>query len=355
MCRRWQTVAVCGKPDYKGTNACKGPFALFSAQRNPDGDCYAAESAGMKRSRSGQPISRTGGFLNHVPQLPSDNTSPRTSDDLSSSNSRSDSDLTSEDDEDSNGDEYTLESHHETQQFLPDLIEFSRQKICTCMASARYVVPPNNRLPPRKRAKTASSRPPQTCFEDSESDRKVMLSRVDGYFHLACPIYASNPEKYHECLQQHDFLCVEEVMSHLQRHHAEPPYCPTCWQTFDTTTDRDRHIRSMTCKFHSKLNIDGINESKLAEIKNRDRLYFSERRRWLRIWNTIFPAAKPPSSPYLEHGVEQTVCMTRDYWARYGKEWVSEYMDQRQLGDDSTLQAVCRMVLRHLLHNLLTK
>ncbi|KAK7428235.1 hypothetical protein QQZ08_005301 [Neonectria magnoliae] len=212
------------------------------------------------------------------------------SDDSVSSSAESGSDLDSELDEPppkhTNEIDCNLDFDPETQNLVPDLVEFSHNKMRTCLASARYTVPPQDRLPPRKRAKTARSQPPRSRYSEDgeESDQDlVIVSRVDGYFHLACPIYASDPKKHQKCLKEHNFLCIEEIISHLRQDHVEPPYCPTCWQTFDTMVDRDQHIRSMTCKFHSKPSIDGVTESDIADMKKRDRLYLSERRRWLRI------------------------------------------------------------------------
>ncbi|KPM40993.1 hypothetical protein AK830_g5552 [Neonectria ditissima] len=256
--------------------------------------------------------------------------------------------------------EYALYSRQSLQELIPGLLEFSYLKFRIATASARYVVPPKDRLPPRKRVKTVKLRPPSRCFEDiNESDAQlVVVSRVDGYFHLACPLYVSRPEKYQSCLKEHDFQCIEEIIDHLGQNHAEPPYCPTCWQTFDTAKDRDNHVRSMTCKRCTEVSMDGINEFNIMKIKKRDKLYLNEQRRWLRIWTTIFPNAKPHRSPYLKYGVERTVCMARDYWASRGMGWVAEYLedkgflDSRQLTGERVLSVLWRLILPHLLQSV---
>lgn len=235
------------------------------------------------------------------------------------------------------------------------------EKIQTWIASAQYVVPSDNRLSPRKRARTSFWKSQPAHLEEKEDQKGLqpgVVSCLHGYLHLACPFYISNPTVYQKCLLQHDFQSIEDVIRHLRKHHTEPPYCPICRQTFDKVVERDGHIYARKCELRSPNDIGGLNEHQKSMLAKRDKLHLGVMERWLRIWTTVFPNAKPHRSPYLENGIERKVTMIRDLWTRTGRNFLTRYLVHHgllrlhQVDEERAITALCRLTLDELLRKV---
>ncbi|KAF7553906.1 hypothetical protein G7Z17_g3309 [Cylindrodendrum hubeiense] len=346
-------------------------LAEYELLKSPQPFKYSARSpSGTKRSRSGQPIMtiKSQRHRGRVPPLESENSeddemasSESELDDSSSTGSDSEDGLDSEDShslcEDNTVGGYDLDADHKFQSARGDMLGFLYDKIQPWMTSARYVAPPDNKQPPRKRARTTDCRPQSGYLEeeDQTDPELVVISRLDGYFDLACPFYVSNPTKYQHCLLNHDFPSIEDVTRHVKKHHTQPPYCPMCRQTFDRAVVRDCHVRARTCEIRTPEPIDGVSAYQKAELVKGDKPHLSDRRRWLHIWATIFPNTEPCHSPYLEDGIELAVTMARDHWAQDGMDYVAEYLAdhhllcQDQEGEKTAQAAIHSLMLEALL------
>lgn len=235
-----------------------------------------------------------------------------------SSGSDSDSDVNSEDGRSLDGYDIvlheTLPSEHAFLRVRAALALFSYGKIVAWLASSRYDTPPDDRQSPRKYVKLAGQR------------HRSIRPRFAGYFHYSCPFYKRDPLKYKDCLLRHGLQSVEDVIRHLQRHHMQPAYCPICRQTFQMAMERDQHTRERKCVFRKFTDIEGITKSQVDRILKRDKIRLGEKRRWLRIWHTVFPDAQFHSSPYLDQGVELTVSMVQDQWTAHGMDLVLQFL-----------------------------
>lgn len=186
-------------------------------------------------------------------------------------------------------------------------------------------------------------------------DSQLVVISHDGYFHLKCPYYVRNSAKYKRCLLQDDLQSVEAVIDHLCNHHMEPPCCAMCYRVFDKARDRDEHMSKRTCKVRDKIEIDGIDLYQKEKLSRRDRVYHGEKKRWYRIWRTVFPNTTLPHSPYLDRGVGLEVSMVRDYWAANGRDCVSQYLTRRGLlrhhrqDEERALAALAELALQDML------
>ncbi|KAJ3453900.1 hypothetical protein MRS44_018532 [Fusarium solani] len=268
-----------------------------------------ANSASIKRERSGQPVThaRNQGFRSSQSSL----YGYSSEDDLDSSSSTSGSDSDDSSCSDSEhsspgaAQEYVLSHDHRLQSSRPELLKSSLDSLDAWMRSARYVLPPDDSLPPRKRLRTSHWK---------ESD-----DGIDG------------PARYQQCLLQYDLRSIEDVIRHLRSHHMKPPYCPLCSQTFDSLSSRDSHILERTCELRDPQPIQGINFYQESKLKRRDKIYLSEAKRWQRIYATVFPNSEPPHSPYLDRGYGKVVSMARDYWRAYGRLCVFQFVERGEL------------------------
>ncbi|KAF5591727.1 hypothetical protein FPCIR_6007 [Fusarium pseudocircinatum] len=236
----------------------------------------------------------------------------------------------------------------EQSQFLTDVLEDKRHKIKTLAlelfeawrAEAKYIAPPEDRLPPRKRCKTSSGRLiyTQTEDEDDISDEELVVvsqpSRTKSFLHLACPFTIYAPDEYQRCLLKDDLQSIEDLKEHLFRCHSRPIHCLICYRAFDTLIQRDDHVLSETCQKRDAGPLYGLNESQKAKLIRRDSWHFGERRRWYRIWSVVFPGSKNPPSPYLDRGLGLSISMMRDFWELYGSQCVSDCLEHEELTDD---------------------
>lgn len=249
---------------------------------------------------------------------------------------------------------YALPREHEFQEFRPELLRLSQARLKEFMTHAQYEVPFCTR------SRVARYQPePLYLQEDEEasgSDLVVLSSqpKMTRDFHLACPFYVADPEKYRQCLLRYDRQSIEGLIDHIIHHHPKPFYCARCSETFDTPIDRDNHILDAKCGLLDPKPMDGVDQYQKSKLWKRDRWYLDERKRWRRVWTTVFPS-QPPRSPYLDQGLGLEVSMARDFWEVYGWQCVSEFLrsrgypDEHDVDEGRAQNALCGLVLEDLL------
>ncbi|CAH0040221.1 unnamed protein product [Clonostachys rhizophaga] len=275
--------------------------------------------------------------------------------DSSSSGSGSQSDT---EDEDTTHEHFDHDIRLDYQCIRTDLIQATLPQIRERMQQTRYVAPPDDRLPPRSRYSSSDSRSQMFYeqMEDPKDPNTILVRKADGYYHLACPFYISDPTRHRKCLVEHDMQSIEDVIKHVNRFHAEPPYCPRCRQTFSRAMDRDRHFLTQTCEIRNWVHVEGVNSFQRTKLWKRDKIILGERKRWLRIWETAFPdTERPARSHYLSGEHEVKLSIARDYWGYNGKKIVSKFLSQngydRPLSEPA-LSAICRWALEDILLQL---
>lgn len=174
-----------------------------------------------------------------------------------------------------------------------------------------YEIPVDDELPLRRRRRL----PEFSMIENEEEEENTwIVSRSDGYFHLACPFYVAKPEKYKSCLLHRSLQSIEDVIRHVNQHHKEPPYCPICRREFDSPSVRDQHILTRTCTFRDSGEVKNINERQPLRLHKQDVLHICESERWSRIWEAVFPDALPLKSSYLYEIKNRAMLMINSYW-----------------------------------------
>ncbi|KIL90158.1 hypothetical protein FAVG1_06897 [Fusarium avenaceum] len=211
-----------------------------------------------------------------------------------------------------------------------NLEQLLTERFSRWMDGIKYTAPPDDRLPPRKRFKTAQWQPGLLRAEekDESEDDFVVIPHPDcrtGFFHLACPFYVHSPEKYQKCLIQHD----ASVLS---------------------------HVLENTCERNDQKPLDGLTESQKAKLIKKDRYYFGESSRWRRIWSTVLPSIEQPQSPYLDRGEGLRVSMIRDFWAADGKKFVFDFVEGLDIyanEKSTTYRITCQKALDGLMNGVI--
>jgi hypothetical protein len=88
----------------------------------------------------------------------------------------------------------------------------------------------------------------------------------------------------------------------------------------------DRHILEKGCRTHGLKIPDGINFYQRDRLAKKDNPQLSDKRRWERIYKTVFPGVGSCPSPYLDTGVGLAVSMARDFWRMQGTDVIAEFL-----------------------------
>lgn len=166
--------------------------------------------------------------------------------------------------------------------------------------------------------------------EDSETVVITHKQRSSGV--LACPFYLRNKRDNRACLTRYQLCDIEDIREHLSLVHQRPSFCPNCGCTFDTTTDRDSHIRSRTCRTQS-INpsvLEGLTIHHIQELARLAELPLSVEEHWYEMWAKIFPDAERPVSCLYFTVEELRICALRDFWIRHRERIVKEYLETKQ-------------------------
>lgn len=212
------------------------------------------------------------------------------------------------------------------------LLPVARAQLDRFFSEAIYTEPPHHEQIQQEPRNEYNWVPP-TDFNTScdnqgraSDDSFVVIPPVGSHFRYRCPFHASNPKKYPVCLIHHELYSVEGVINHVKRHHAQPPYCPRCSNTFETVSKCDRHILERRCRTKSLKIPDGVNFYQTNRLSKKHNTQLSSKRRWERVYKIVFPGAESCPSPYLDSGVGLAVSMARDFWREQGREVVSEFL-----------------------------
>ncbi|KAF4497408.1 hypothetical protein FAGAP_6430 [Fusarium agapanthi] len=215
-----------------------------------------------------------------------------------------------------------------------ELLQLSTHSFKRWAPGVEYSAPPEDRAQPQERFRTPRRYSSTRQVKQEDDDEFVFVSyapRAKAFFHFACPFYIYDPEKHQQCLLTVGLKSIEGVVEHVMKHHSRSPYCSRCYQKFNSLIDRDDHVLSGRCKRRYPDPSDGVNEDQKAFMLRANDQYFSEKRRWDRMWSIIFPATEWPRSPYLDRGRGLQISMARDFWDLYGVQLVSNIFERQRL------------------------
>ncbi|CAO2648652.1 Nn.00g079190.m01.CDS01 [Neocucurbitaria sp. VM-36] len=103
---------------------------------------------------------------------------------------------------------------------------------------------------------------------------------------FACPFYKHDPDRMKE---------------HLYRSHAQPIFCPICYETFKSDKDQLNHVRLQQCQRSAPQQIEGIDRETIYTLRKRTTALRLEEDKWRDVYHVLFPhvpAADIPSPFY---------------------------------------------------------
>ncbi|KAJ6784276.1 hypothetical protein PWT90_03918 [Aphanocladium album] len=284
------------------------------------------------------------------------------------------------------------------QQSIRDrVLSTAYERVREWIATVRYVTPPQDRLPPASRINTTSwfAEPESLARLDAAGattrEQTVTVFRPDGYFHLACPFYAADPERHRSCvLAGRDLQSVAAVLRHVREHHPWTAYCARCHRDFAIPEERDAHMMERRCVRlgypapQGDASRKGVSEEELRHLRKMDlrNRHEGEAARWRHIYWSLFPdlwvdedeeaghdddddddcapdnggagLAENACEPYLRSGNGLAVSLVHDFWTLRRKQCVAEALeacghDLDELDDDEALMALYQVTLKELI------
>jgi len=178
--------------------------------------------------------------------------------------------------------------------------------------------------------------------ENKEGDGKRRKRRPspDHGLPWLCPFYLRDPVRYRGCLG-YKLSRINDVRTHIERHHMRPPHCPICGCLFPDDpagTARDAHIRG--CQTRVDVDCPGATAEQWLEIgrsganraNGRKRNTFhSDEDEWFNIWGILFPERARPLDPHARH--PDGVQFTRDAHRMYLEQGYPAAIAHHTLGE----------------------
>jgi hypothetical protein len=137
-----------------------------------------------------------------------------------------------------------------------------------------------------------------------KSSRKQMGDTAGLNRRYACPWFKRYPRKHFACAKC-SFAKMSHVTQHLQRAHVVSTfYCAVCGVIFETSTDRDVHLRARSCEKRD-FELDNIPADKWDEIhaKSKGKSRTNDQK-WCDVYTILFGDASPVPSPWYIDGYE---------------------------------------------------
>ncbi|KAI1346737.1 hypothetical protein F5Y01DRAFT_297018 [Xylaria sp. FL0043] len=129
---------------------------------------------------------------------------------------------------------------------------------------------------------------------------------------FACPFLYHNHEKHSECCK-YELRRIQDVKQHLRRCHKRPPYCPVCYNTYETDKERDDHVRTQQCAARPQTELDGLSQEQRDTLHKRKNSKDTPEAHWYFIWDTCFPNSTRPDSVYLDRRISREMFLIRRY------------------------------------------
>ncbi|KAI0197952.1 hypothetical protein F4808DRAFT_286453 [Astrocystis sublimbata] len=150
---------------------------------------------------------------------------------------------------------------------------------------------------------------------------------------FACPFYKRDAQQNQNC-GGYILRRIKDVKQHIYRHHCRPEnYCSRCFKEFESSNERDRHIREHMCALQTiPVRDDIISDTQKKDLQGRKSRktgkgarYFLEGKdqQWMKLWDIIFPGTKRPRSPYVESVQADLLSSARHYWDDHADEIIA--------------------------------
>lgn len=172
---------------------------------------------------------------------------------------------------------------------------------------------------------------------------------------LLCPFALRNPKDHLSCLCRGPLRSVTTLRDHLVRHHARPPYCSVCGETFPTHRECDAHIVRRECELSAAPPaVEGLGTREVRVLEywtsaHEGKVVGGE---YKRVWEVVFPEVPVPDLSDGVGSVWRRAGEVRDWWGVNGARVMEECFDGEKVGKErlemmwfGVLERMMRMVV----------
>ncbi|KAM0810054.1 putative C2H2-type domain-containing protein [Seiridium cardinale] len=166
---------------------------------------------------------------------------------------------------------------------------------------------------------------------------------------FACPYWKADPIMHRLCFQL-KLLTSSRVKQHLGRVHSPRFYCQICYLTFRDTQTQDAHVTQRRCQREPGASLDGLLPEQHFQLSRKPKLTLSEKEKWFRIWEIVFPGRKRPHSPYIDRRLTDCCATFREHWQNRGLDILNqELRDSNIISIDGVDEETRRQALQAVL------
>ncbi|KAK9799991.1 putative C2H2-type domain-containing protein [Seiridium cardinale] len=166
---------------------------------------------------------------------------------------------------------------------------------------------------------------------------------------FACPYWKADPIMHRLCFQL-KLLTSSRVKQHLGRVHSPRFYCQICYLTFRDTQTQDAHVTQRRCQREPGASLDGLLPEQHFQLSRKPKLTLSEKEKWFRIWEIVFPGRKRPHSPYIDRRLTDCCATFREHWQNRGLDILNqELRDSNIISIDGADEETRRQALQAVL------
>ncbi|KAI1173344.1 hypothetical protein F4777DRAFT_453618 [Nemania sp. FL0916] len=166
---------------------------------------------------------------------------------------------------------------------------------------------------------------------------------------FACPYWKLNPIKYRFCFQL-KLLTSSRVKQHLSRNHTPRFYCQVCYLLFADKQAQEAHVIQRSCNRQSGTRLDGILPEQQLELSRKPKSALSEKQKWFKIWEIVFPDEQLPLSPYIDSKLADCCARFREHLQNRGTDILaSEIRNSGLLSMDAVDEDERQQILRRVL------
>lgn len=148
----------------------------------------------------------------------------------------------------------------------------------------------------KRKTRTEGSPPPDDDDDYGPNKRRrgsaaTTADSSDSGVRFACPFYKHDPDKYRNrrTCPGPGWPTVHRMKEHLYRSHAQPIFCPICYETCKSDKELLNHVRLQQCQRSAPQQIEGIDRETIYTLRKRTTALRLEDDKWRDVYHVLFP------------------------------------------------------------------
>ncbi|KAH6896532.1 hypothetical protein B0T10DRAFT_583101 [Thelonectria olida] len=160
--------------------------------------------------------------------------------------------------------------------------------------------------------------------EGSSARTSIKRRKVVARKFLACPFWKLDCGKHWRCSNLR-MKRIKDVKQHLWRSHTPEFYCERCFEEFEDSNSRRRHIMAdQPCPANLDGRLDGVSHEQRTRLPKNLKRGRPDEEQWYGIWDILFENTPRPDSPYIGFESMQDFSQWREHCRERGPAIVTD-------------------------------